>query len=360
MAPRKLTDDQLEEIRLMLETFTTGLQTALQTFVTTALQTVLHEKHNQHVAQEDNPQNQQPLHEAQHDTNDRDQQAIQPNRWESSFRSDIPEFQGTLNPEDFIDWLNIVEEILEFRQVPDDIRVSLVATRFKGRAMAWWQQLKESRRQNNKPRIDTWVRLTKHMRRGFLPFNYERTLYNKLQNLRQGTRSVDEYATEFFYLTDRMTSGETERQLISRFIGGLRAQLQVVLTQFNPTSVSEAHQRAISMELQLRSTWNTTSRARFPAASTSDNIGNASSEGTTNRVDPMKTGTNTDTITNSRPARLNALRCFSCGERGHIQTSCPKNTKRGLVIQEIDDDETRYDEDGDDNNDSTDLLQGDM
>lgn len=50
MAPRKLSDDQLEEIRLMLETFTAGLQAALQTTVTTALQTVLHDQHNHRVA----------------------------------------------------------------------------------------------------------------------------------------------------------------------------------------------------------------------------------------------------------------------------------------------------------------------
>lgn len=62
---------------------------------------------------------------------------------------------------------------LEFRRVPDNARVPLVVTRFKGQAMAWWQQLKESRRQANKARISSWDRLTKHMRRGFLPFNYE-------------------------------------------------------------------------------------------------------------------------------------------------------------------------------------------
>lgn len=217
MAPRKVTDDQLEEIRLMLETFTTGLQAALQTSMTTALQTVLHEQHRLRDAQGDNLQTRQQQQAVEQDTSDEDemidnvfaeqrneqrgrrdvhhlgrnnergdehdQRLHQANRWESSFRSEIPEFHGTLNPEDFIDWINMVEEILEFRKVPDDARVSLVATRFKGRAMAWWQQLKESRRQENKSRIDSWKRLTKHMRRGFLPFNYERTLYNKLQNL---------------------------------------------------------------------------------------------------------------------------------------------------------------------------------
>jgi hypothetical protein len=47
----------------------------------------------------------------------------QANRWESSFKFDIPEFNG----------------------VPEDRRVSLVATKFRGRVAAWWQQLKQSR-----------------------------------------------------------------------------------------------------------------------------------------------------------------------------------------------------------------------
>ena len=390
MAPRKLSDEQLEEIRLMLETFTAGLQAALQTSVTTALQTALHENRIQQAAQGANPQNQRNQQEAREEESDdeglaenvfaehtinqqgrrgdnnndhrnahgaeHDKRPIQ-NRWETSFRSELPEFHGTLNPEDFIDWVNIVEEIMDFRQVPDDVRVSLVATRFKGRAMAWWQQLKESRRQDNKPRITTWERLTKHMRRAFLPFNYERTLYNKLPNLRQGTRTVDEYATEFFYMTARMTSGETEKKLISRFIGGLRGQLQVALAQFNPTSVSEAHQRAISMESQLRPSWNSNSQTRFNHSS--DNATTTPTDGASTRTEPAKTGQNSDTIANSRPARTNALRCFTCGERGHIQTACPKQVKRGLVIQEGDEEEPVYDNYDTEHDETTDELHGD-
>lgn len=63
------------------------------------------------------------------------------------------EFHRTLYLEDFIDSLNTVEEILEFRQVPDDVRVSLVATRVNDQAMDWWQQFKELQRQDNKPLI---------------------------------------------------------------------------------------------------------------------------------------------------------------------------------------------------------------
>jgi hypothetical protein len=69
----------------------------------------------------------------------------QANRWESGFKLDIPEFNGGLQPEEFLDWIAAVEEFLEFKGVPEDRQVSLVATKFRGRAILWWQQLKQSR-----------------------------------------------------------------------------------------------------------------------------------------------------------------------------------------------------------------------
>ena len=45
-------------------------------------------------------------------------------------RTEIPEFYGTLKSEEFIDWLATVEEILEFKGVPEGQRVPLVATKF--------------------------------------------------------------------------------------------------------------------------------------------------------------------------------------------------------------------------------------
>jgi hypothetical protein len=42
------------------------------------------------------------------------------NQWEASFKLDILEFQGCLQPEEFIDWVAVVEEVLDFKEVPDD------------------------------------------------------------------------------------------------------------------------------------------------------------------------------------------------------------------------------------------------
>ncbi|CAL9226509.1 unnamed protein product [Arabidopsis halleri] len=77
-------------------------------------------------------------------------------RWESGFKLELPEFTGGLQSEDFLDWINITEELLEFKEVPDHMRVSLVATRFRGRASAWWQQLKASRAQAGKEKLVSW------------------------------------------------------------------------------------------------------------------------------------------------------------------------------------------------------------
>jgi hypothetical protein len=41
-------------------------------------------------------------------------------RWEVGFKLDILEFQGCLQPEEFIDWVAVVEEVLDFKEVPDD------------------------------------------------------------------------------------------------------------------------------------------------------------------------------------------------------------------------------------------------
>ena len=54
----------------------------------------------------------------------------QANRWEFSFKFNIPEFNGGLQLEEFLDWIATVEEVLNFKGVPKDRRVFLVATKF--------------------------------------------------------------------------------------------------------------------------------------------------------------------------------------------------------------------------------------
>ncbi|KAL6504926.1 hypothetical protein OROHE_023684 [Orobanche hederae] len=171
-------------------------------------------------------------------------------RWEQGFRIEIPEFTGSLDPAEFLDWLHITDDILEFKQVPEEWRVGLVATRFRGRATAWWQQIRATRARQGRSKISSWPKLQKHLRREFLPFNYRSTLFQSLHNLRQGTRTVADYSADFQQLLARVDVNDSQDQLAAHYIAGLKPTLQDTLNLFGPTTLAEAQQRAAQLEKQ--------------------------------------------------------------------------------------------------------------
>ncbi|KAJ9547362.1 hypothetical protein OSB04_019905 [Centaurea solstitialis] len=74
----------------------------------------------------------------------------------------------------------------------------------------------------------------KNLRANFLPHNFQRMMYQRLQNLKQGARSVDDYTTEFYKLIARNDIQESEAYLVSRYIGGLRGQIMDSVNLFDP------------------------------------------------------------------------------------------------------------------------------
>ncbi|XP_074579527.1 uncharacterized protein LOC141836014 [Curcuma longa] len=105
------------------------------------------------------------------------------------------------------------------------MKVKLVAIRFKGRASAWWEQLRRSRERQGKPKITDWEKMKKKMRAQFLPFGYSQTLFQRLHLLRQGARSVDEYTEEFYQLIAQNDLSETEELDGGTILGGFAPAL---------------------------------------------------------------------------------------------------------------------------------------
>ncbi|XP_076924082.1 uncharacterized protein LOC143586410 [Bidens hawaiensis] len=224
--------------------------------------------------------------------------------WAAGIRTDIPEFDGTsLDPEGFIDWLVIVEEVFEFREVPENKRVPLIATRLRGRASAWW---------------DT-----------FLPHNFQRLMYQRLQNLKQGSKSVDDYTTEFYHLIARNDIQETDEQLVAQYIGGLRVQIMDSVNPFDPLTVAEAYQRALAFEKQKRRVGGSYSPVHAG--------GNSGSGSGGPRVVPsqQRSGPN-NTGSTSKGASSSGVKCFKCGETGHRQVDCKQAGKRHLFVESDD------------------------
>ncbi|GJZ14188.1 putative nucleotidyltransferase, ribonuclease H [Tanacetum coccineum] len=116
-------------------------------------------------------------------------------------------------------------QVFEFKDIPENKRVSLIATKLRGRSSAWWQQLKLTRERVVKPRVTSRRKMKKLLRENFIPHNYQRLMCQRLQNLKQGTKSVEDYTTKFYQLIARNDIQETDDQLVSRYIGGLRVQI---------------------------------------------------------------------------------------------------------------------------------------
>uniref|UniRef100_A0A0D3D8J9 Uncharacterized protein n=1 Tax=Brassica oleracea var. oleracea TaxID=109376 RepID=A0A0D3D8J9_BRAOL len=73
-------------------------------------------------------------------------------------------------------------------------------------------------------------------------------MLTRLQNLRQGTRSVNDYVEEFSLLLTRNELPDSVVQLVLRFIG-TPTSTSTAMSQFDPLTVSEDQQRAVAFEL---------------------------------------------------------------------------------------------------------------
>ena len=84
-----------------------------------------------------------------------------------------------------------------------------------------------------------------------MPNDYQLNIPRQLQNLRQKAMIVKEYTEEFF--RQNIRSGHTEGGLerVSRYINGLRYDIQDELSLLNLKTVEEAYQVSLKVEEKL-------------------------------------------------------------------------------------------------------------
>lgn len=93
-------------------------------------------------------------------------------------RMDLPSFNGQLNIEDFLDWLNEVKRFFDYMDIEEEKKVQLVTYKLKSGASAWWEQLQLSRMRQGKSKIRAWHQMKQLMRARFLPPDYDQVLFH--------------------------------------------------------------------------------------------------------------------------------------------------------------------------------------
>ncbi|MFS7908378.1 putative retrotransposon gag domain-containing protein [Helianthus anomalus] len=145
-------------------------------------------------------------------------------------RVEIPVFEGHLQPDDFLEWLHTVERVFELRDIPDHLKVKLVAIKLRKHASLWWEHVRKKRQYEGKAKVVTWEKMKKLLTYKFLPPNHPQDSYLDYHNCKQGTLTVEQFIIEFERLRMRCGVDETDEHNCSVFGGGCA---KTSLTSFN-------------------------------------------------------------------------------------------------------------------------------
>jgi hypothetical protein len=132
----------------------------------------------------------------------------------------------------------------------------------KGHTTLWWDELQADRRSKGKKKIKNWDRMVAKMKAKFIPKDYQINLFRKLQNLRQKGLTVKEYTEEFYKLNIRAGQREKDDEKVSRYINGLRYEIQDEINMITVRTVEDAYQIALKAEEKLARKQSQRSRGR--------------------------------------------------------------------------------------------------
>jgi hypothetical protein len=146
-----------------------------------------------------------------------------------SIKMKIPSFQGRTDHEAYLEWEKKIELIFYCHNYSEEKKVKLAVIEFIDYAITWWDQLVTNSRRNHERPIETWGELKALMRRRFVPSHYYRDLYQKLQNLTQGSRSVEDYHKEMEVAMIQANVEEDREATMARFLSGLNSDITNVV-----------------------------------------------------------------------------------------------------------------------------------
>ncbi|XP_031270993.1 uncharacterized protein LOC116129386 [Pistacia vera] len=248
---------------------------------------------------------------------------------DKGLKVDLPEFNGSLDLNDFIDWLHEIERVFEFKGYNDEKRCKVDILKFKEYASLWWENTRKKREREGKTRIRSWEKLKRVLKKRFLPDNHKQDLYLKLHNLKQGDRKVEEYIREFEGLMLRSDIPEEKEHTIVRFIGGLSKDIAYKLKLQTYHSFEDVCKLSTRIEKQLKSMNSLAPKKLFkesnyqrgsPSCTNPYMAPTAYDKNKANETPKEKIGfVKNDAL----QPDLKNKKCFKCQGYGHFQANCP-------------------------------------
>uniref|UniRef100_A0A2N9IK70 CCHC-type domain-containing protein n=1 Tax=Fagus sylvatica TaxID=28930 RepID=A0A2N9IK70_FAGSY len=164
-----------------------------------------------------------------------------------------------------------------------------------------------NRKRNNERPVETWGELKALMRRRFVPGHFYRDLYQKLQNLTQGSRSVEDYHKEMEVAMIRANVEEDWEATMARFLSGLNRNIANVIELQHYVEIEDMVHMAMKND--------------SAEAKRKTELPKGKDEGTSNKPK-----------VESQPSRNRDIKCFKCLGSGHIASQCPN--RRVMIMRD--------------------------
>ncbi|KAK8656988.1 hypothetical protein V6N13_098922 [Hibiscus sabdariffa] len=137
-------------------------------------------------------------------------------------------------------------------------------------ALIWWDQLLLSRRRTGEGPVQDWTEMKRIMRKRFVPSHYHRDLFQKLQGLKQGNRSVEDYFKEMEKAMMHANIKEDREATMAHFLNGLNTDIANVVELQHYVEFDEMVHMAIKVERQQRR--DSSNRGNTPVKSSSNSL----------------------------------------------------------------------------------------
>ncbi|KAK8553269.1 hypothetical protein V6N13_105187 [Hibiscus sabdariffa] len=260
----------------------------------------------------------------------------------SNIKVAIPSFQGRSDPDAYLTWESKVEHVFECYNYSEQKKVRLAAMEFVDYALLWWDQLLLSRRRTGEGPVTTWNEMKRIMRKRFVPSHYHRELYQKLQNLKQGSRTVEDFFKEMEMAIMRANIVEDREATMARFLAGLNTEIANIVELQHYVELEDMVHMAIKVEKQQRR--KTVNRGNTPSKPFSNSFNAPKNFRKPAPQAPLQIRERAETSKTKPPVadvgrgkqpmhqeRSRDILCFKCLGRGHIASQCP-NRRTMLLL----------------------------
>jgi hypothetical protein len=171
----------------------------------------------------------------------------------------------------------------------------------------------------------------------FIPKDYHINMFRRLQNLRQKRMIVKEYTEEFYKLNIRTGQREKDEEKFTRYINGLRYEIQDEINMMTVRIIEDDYQIALKAEEKLARKQSQRSRGRNP--NKGKGVGHDKAHKTKNESEKPHSHSERGGSSRGRQSgernssrgrgrsRGGEVRRYARGKTGHMSWECPERKK---------------------------------